>query len=758
MAVNRARHQRAAPQTNSNSYNFNEAWQKFEVGLRKCFNMENIKNFIDYYQLVQSYCENYDNTPRTANARHVTVGSDLYQRIETFITNFTKFLYNQGKNEMGEDALQFYSKKWEDYQFSVEVANRMCSYLNRHWAQRHIDEGSQRGIYSVDKLGLILWKRNMFKDATSKFTRTALDLIERDRRCEIINTSLIKNLVTSHVTLGFDENNGPKLEASINVYKECFENVFIQESEKFYTAESEKKLKNSLEEHAFAEYMKWVQQTLEGEKNRVHTYLHPSTDEILEKTLVRVLIEKYHDTYLAEFKQLINTDKYSDMELMHTLIIKVPSQVDKFTEAFRANIANQGNLAVENVKNSAMNDPKTYIDAILKVCNKYNKIVISMFKNDLRFKVAFDKGCNKFINTNPVTEAAKSTDKSPELLAKYSDLLLKKNNKNSGEAELDQVMLVFRYIENKDVFENYYGKMLCRRLVLQVSIGDDMEELMITKLNQACGKTYTMKLQKMIQDITVSKDTSVQYRKVLANSDTTLKDFTVQILSSNAWPLSNVEVKNIILPPVMEEAISKFTGYYVSKIYGRKLNWLYNHSRGEIVTYCFKNRYTLQVSTNQMAILLQFNSSPTLTVQHLQESTQINEDILTQILQIFLKARLFQCKEKELSASSVIELFAGYNNKLLRVNLNVPLKTEVKKEQEMTDKSIEEGRKIEIQAAIVRIMKMRKVLKHQQLIAEVLDQLKVRFKPKLNLVKRNIEVLIDKEYLEREEDNYKYLA
>ena len=74
---------------------------------------------------------------------------------------------------------------------------------------------------------------------------------------------------------------------------------------------------------------------------------------------------------------------------------------------------------------------------------------------------------------------------------------------------------------------------------------------------------------------------------------------------------------------------------------------------------------------------------------------------------------------------------------------------------------VEEDRKPQIEAAIVRIMKARRVLDHNSVVAEVTRQLSPRFLPNPVVIKKRIESLIEREFLERDQSDcklYRYLA
>ena len=211
---------------------------------------------------------------------------------------------------------------------------------------------------------------------------------------------------------------------------------------------------------------------------------------------------------------------------MYDLVAKTSDGLNELKQLLEQYIYNQGMQAIENCCDAALNDPKVYVQTILDVHKKFDMLVLSAFHNDKGFVAALDKACGRFINNNAVTKKSNSSTKSPELLARYCDLLLKKNTRNAEDVELEdtlgQVMTVFTYIEDKDVFQKFYSKWLARRLVQQTSASDDAESTMISKLKAACGFEYTSKLQRMFLDIGVSKDLNELFKKHVDQSGQSL--------------------------------------------------------------------------------------------------------------------------------------------------------------------------------------------------------------------------------------------
>merc|ERR1712141_18250 len=645
---------------------------------------------------------------------------------------------------------------------------------NKHFIKRMISEKrnfSKNNIEVLElyELALVIWKNGTYKKFHHRVIGAVLNLIEKERNGESINSRLISDVVNCCVQLSIHQKKSSEniiilTEKNLQLYQESFENLFLDHTTQYYTRKSNE----FLMQNPIDQYMK-------EEEKRVNLYLHPSTLEKLVKTLEQVLIWIHLEKFHGEFKQLLENDKFEDLGRMYRLVSRIPNGIGEMGNWLENHISDQGNSAIEKLGEDAINDAKMYVSTLLEIHAKYQNLVKLQFEKDIIFVTALDKGCKKFVNSNSVTRKAKSSSKSPELLAKYSDILLKKSNTNTNETEtedlLDQLMIVFKYIEDKDVFQKYYSKFLAHRLVKNVSASDDSEANMISKLKQACGYDYTHKLHQMYRDYGISKGLNEKFKTHMATTSKKFIDFEIQVLTSGFWPFQqNSPLNQFALPFELEHCVDRFTSFYNGLHSGRKLNWLFQLSKGELVTNGFKNRYIFQASTLQMAILLQFNYSQCWTLAKLADSIQIDKELLIQALQILLKSKLlnfpakFEIQNPEtemLTDSTPISLNQKYNNKKLKININLPMKTEQKNDTERTNMEIQQAREIQIQAAIVRTMKARKKLKHQKLITEVIEQLSSRFKPDVKQIKKSIPVLIDKEYIKRSEQDintYEYIA
>ncbi|KAH7709338.1 cullin-3-like protein [Aphelenchoides avenae] len=176
----------------------------------------------------------------------------------------------------------------------------------------------------------------------------------------------------------------------------------------------------------------------------------------------------------------------------------------------------------------------------------------------------------------------------------------------------------------------------------------------------------------------------------------------------------------------------------------------------------------LTVSTYQMCILMRFNVRSRFTFEQLLSDTQVPEKDLKRSLQSLAMGKATQrvlCRRgngKDIENTDEFWVNDGFSSKLTRIKIQmVSGRGETEPERRETRTKVDDDRKHEIEAAVVRVMKARKKLHHNDLITEVTNQLKGRFLPDPTFIKKRIESLIEREYLERDKDDhrkYNYLA
>ncbi|NXP92704.1 CUL2 protein, partial [Passerina amoena] len=377
----------------------------------------------------------------------------------------------------------------------------------------------------------------------------------------------------------------------------------------------------------------------------------------------------------------------------------------------------------------------------------------------------------------------KSICKAPELLAKYCDNLLKKSAKgmteNEVEDKLTSFITVFKYIDDKDVFQKFYARMLAKRLIHGLSMSMDSEEAMINKLKQACGYEFTSKLHRMYTDMSVSADLNNKFNNFIKNQDTIIDlgiSFQIYVLQAGAWPLTQAPSSTFAIPQELEKSVQMFELFYSQHFSGRKLTWLHYLCTGEVKMNYLCKPYVAMVTTYQMAVLLAFNNSETVTYKELQDSTQMNEKELTKTIKSLLDVKMINhdSDKEDIETESTFSLNMNFSSKRTKFKITTSMQKDtpqasilciivvpVWQEMEQTRSAVDEDRKMYLQAAIVRIMKARKVLRHNALIQEVISQSRARFNPSISMIKKCIEVLIDKQYIERSQasaDEYSYVA
>ncbi|KAF2860438.1 Cullin-domain-containing protein [Piedraia hortae CBS 480.64] len=759
---------RPAPIPPANKDDIHGTWRFLEWGVNQI--MTNLKEGLDQpkylslYTSIHNFCtaQKASGTQAlgaTHRGAHL-LGEELYRRLGDYLQRHLKEVHQEMGQHADESLITFYIEQWERYTTAARFNNNLFKYLNRHWVKREVEEGKKH-VYDIYTLHLVRWKQDMFSDTQNTVMSAVLRQVEKQRNGDTIEQSKIKKVVDSFVALGIDETDSSK--TNLDVYRRYFETPFVAATREYYRKES----RTFLMSNTVVEYMAKAEARLDEEKQRVPLYLLHEMMQPLMRACEEVLITEHVELLRDEFQLLLDENREQDMARMYNLLSRIPSALEPLRQKFELHVRRAGLAAVERVASQAEKDidPKIFIDSLLEVHRQYSGLVTRSFRGEDAFVRALDNACREYINRNKL--CAKTSARTPEMLAKHADNLLKRSTKATEEDDMEQtqndIMTIFKYIEDRDVFQKFYAKTLAKRLVNGTSASPDAETSMISKLKDASGFEYTNKLQRMFQDIQTSRDLNVCYDEYCTNMSNESGDVKggldtyFQVLGTGFWPLQP-PTTTFLPPEQLVKTYERFQAFYASKHSGRKLTWLWHLCKGEIrANYAKTNKvpYTFQVSTYQMAILLLFNDSLTVSYDHMLEATDLQKETLDPSIAIMVKAKVIIPQPEGATPKSGTEykLNTAFKSKKLKINLNMAIKSEQKVEVEETHKTIEEDRKMLIQSAIVRIMKSRKKMKHSELVSDAIGQIKSRFTPRVADIKKCIDILIEKEYLERLEDN-----
>ncbi|KAI9477450.1 hypothetical protein LPJ78_001655 [Coemansia sp. RSA 989] len=622
-------------------------------------------------------------------------------------------------------------------------------------------------------------------------TKSVLSQISSERRGEQVNRSVLRGVVDMLVEL-------QDTDRLRTVYETSLDPQLLAESRAYYQSLA----KSRLTDHSAAAYVLAAQADLDSEMDRVDAYLVPFTGTALRSVVLEELIDNHASEILAiddaGLIELLDQRKVEVLGVLYNLYAPLPKALSTLQSRIYQHILKTGqqlaaSLApLESKQEGPQQLPESKPAASQTLTMAAKTTMALRWTQDLLLLYdIYDEFLRKsFGDTadmrqtiyDAFIEVINSNSRAAELLSLFIDDSLKNGLKRKSEQEvehlLDRSVLMFRFLQNKDAFEHYYKLHLAKRLLLGRSLSDDAEQSLVSKLKVECGSQFTFKLEGMFKDMQLSADLAQRFKDI-DRSEPLDFDLNVSVLTPTFWPQMTPSISeedkremNTVKPPPgpLCDSIEAFAQFYLQQRSGRRLTWQYNMGNADIKLQFGSRTYELNVSTYQMFILMLFSADDdvSMTAAEIQQQTHIPENVLARQLQSLAcgKHRILTKSPMSREVSSTDLFTFNYNFKSAQYRIRLPMvsakatiETEKEKSESMAAIGLE--RQYLIEAAIVRIMKARKQMMHEQLVSETINQLSARFLPTPKMVKDTIGRLIDRDYLQRSPDDlrlYKYLA
>lgn len=688
-----------------------------------------------------SFEELYRNAYNLVLQKH---GELLYQGVCDCIRAHLEDVAQDIAKTENELLLAKISKAWDEHKNTMAMVRDILMYMDRTYCEQQ----KKMKIYDY---ALILFRDIIARHSAVKhrLRDILLQSVANERNGQIVEQWLIKSTLCMLSDLGIN---------SLAIYEQDFEVFFLDATREFYQRES----LEYLTQNSCVDYITKAEARLLDEHHRALSYLNPNTEKKLKRIVEIELITNHAKSLVDDASGcvlMLEQDLMTQLARLYALLSRVPSTLEILRTCVCDHAKKTGlELVAEQEK---VKEPMEFVKKLLASRDKYDRVVSEGFRNEKKMQKKLKDAFEDFINLD---------SRCASYLVLYLDELLRTGLKGVSEADadilLDKVIVLFRYLQDKDVFENFYKQYLSRRLLGSKSHSEEAERAMISKLKTECGYHFTSKLEGMFTDMTMSKETMESFamredKEVDCEGSHQRIELEVKVLTAAHWPASTVE--QCKLPVEISRSFKTFEDFYLKKHTGRKLSWKTSLGSADVRGF-FKTTHDLNVSTYQMCILMKFNESETVSLETLGELNIPAAELRRHLISLCTpKHRILKksSKGKTIADDDVFTFNGEYSSKLKRVKIPLVSAKETSVVSEDIPQPVEEERRLLIEAAIVRIMKARKTLQHNELIAEVTRQMNSRFCAVPAFIKKRIESLIERDYLQRGNDDrrmYTYMA
>ena len=708
--------------------------------------------------------------------------------------------------------------QWNKYLALVRWTERMFAYLDKNLEKFVQNDNNRSGTHTLKVAACEIFETELFPNIAISFRKSAFRIIRCERHGDVECRALLRSVFEMFLEIGlgkcgfyFREWEVYYRTDAADFYKEMSSKwkpeysktdfivkvVAVWEKEKemakrYLQIEATKELLRTFEIALLAD----LEGEVLGDDYVIHHLLHTDQRQTLKglfalylqrENTVKLMRSRVKSFFRKEGLQMV---KEQSMRLSSLMTAQKQSDVESYQDA-PSTSRNRNVTSIEDLKIDTAQE-------MVELWERHREIVTNVFKANDSIQKALKDAYRVIVDTKAANYS------SAERFALYCDTLLSSSGRGAVlrdpdlDHRFDSIVCLLKFLSEKDVFQNVYLQLLAKRLIFYKSHSQHNEICFAGKLKAAIGVPFFQRAKRMMVDMACGPELTRNFNRWMqeenmgdSEQDATAPlscvalvqgmRFSASVLNKEAWP-TFTEV-HVNLPLGMWTAGSLFSVFYGIQTANRSLKWINVLGTVTVETNLFGHNTSvakteLSMNVHQVSILMMFNTSNDVTYRdillHLRQTENggsvkefdaPQEDFIKSCLTgLMLRKNPILLKEpngREVTMEDRFRLNFDYVSLKRRVTIPRVYQMFFKKTIEDIESITVQDRIHAVDAAIVRIMKTKKVLGHKHLLDEVKKICAPQFPPDCRVVKERIEDLIDREYISRarhDNSTYQYLA